>query len=203
VGGARYRSADNEGFVDTVFLGAFRRKVFKTVGMYDPRAITNEDAELNQRIIHAGGKVFQSRDVIVHYYPRDSFVALAKQYFRYGKGRARTLLKHKKFLSVRPVIPFLGVLGGAALLATSPWQPITLFAFAGYAMATLGEALRVGRRMTHVPLVWAIFPVLHIAHGTGCAVGLAEYAVKRDWPREHEKLESADVQEGVARAAAN
>src|SRR5690242_2130286 len=36
VGGARYRSADQEGFVDTVFLGAFRRRVFETVGLYDP-----------------------------------------------------------------------------------------------------------------------------------------------------------------------
>src|SRR5262249_56141529 len=71
VGGAKYRGADNEGFVDTVFLGAFRRKVFETVGMYDPMAITNEDAELNQRIVDAGGRVYQSRQGGVFYYPRD------------------------------------------------------------------------------------------------------------------------------------
>src|SRR5205823_757348 len=34
VGGARYRSAGAEGFVDTVFLGAFRRRVFETVGLW-------------------------------------------------------------------------------------------------------------------------------------------------------------------------
>ena len=54
VGGAKYRSADAEGFVDTVFLGAFRRRVFETVWMWDPGAITNEDAELNQRILDSG-----------------------------------------------------------------------------------------------------------------------------------------------------
>ena len=45
--------------------------------MYDPRAITNEDAELNQRILEGGGKVYLSRDVVVHYYPRKDFRTLA------------------------------------------------------------------------------------------------------------------------------
>jgi glycosyltransferase involved in cell wall biosynthesis len=77
VGGARYRSAIEEGFVDTVFLGAFRRRVFEEVGLYDPRAVTNEDAELNQRIHAAGGRVYLSRQIVAHYYPRESFAALA------------------------------------------------------------------------------------------------------------------------------
>src|SRR5678815_551460 len=34
VGGAAYRSAEAQGPVDTVFLGAFRRRVFETVGMW-------------------------------------------------------------------------------------------------------------------------------------------------------------------------
>jgi glycosyltransferase involved in cell wall biosynthesis len=203
VGGARYRGADNEGFVDTVFLGAFRRKVFETVGMYDPKAITNEDAELNQRIVDAGGKVFQSRDVVVFYYPRDSFRSLAKQYFKYGKGRARTLLKHKKFLSVRPAIPFLATLSGLGLLATSAWQPITPFAFGGYALGTLAEAIRVGRKAgaAAIPVVWAIFPVLHVSHGTGFAVGLVEYAIKRDWPAEPERLSRGAHEDAHANGA--
>jgi cellulose synthase/poly-beta-1,6-N-acetylglucosamine synthase-like glycosyltransferase len=196
VGGSKYRSASAEGFVDTVFNGAFRRKVFQTVGMYDPRAITNEDAELNQRIIDAGGKVFLSRDIVAHYYPRASFRALTKQYFKYGRGRARTLLKHGRFLTLRPAIPFLMTLGGVALLATSPVQPVTPFAFGAYALATGAEAIRVGRKagLAAIPIVWAIFPVLHVSHGTGFAVGLVQYALRRDWLDEAERLpEDADL----------
>lgn len=184
VGGARYRSADNDGFVDTVFLGAFRRRVFEQIGLYDPHAITNEDAELNQRIIDAGGKVYLSRDIVVHYHPRESFRALAKQYYKYGRGRARTLLKHGKFLSIRPAIPFLMVSGATALLATSPFQPFTPFAFAAYALATGAEAVRVGRGegVAAVPIVWAIFPALHVSHGVGFAAGLLRYGLlERDW----------------------
>ena len=183
VGGVKYRGADNEGYVDTVFLGAFRRRVFETVGLYDPNAITNEDAELNQRIIESGGKVFLSRDIVVHYYPRGSFSALAKQYFKYGKGRARTLLKHGHFLSLRPAIPFLMVVGGSILLVTSPFHPFGPIAFGAYATATAVEAIRVGRELgpTTIPIVWAIFPVLHVSHGLGFAAGLVRYARHRDW----------------------
>jgi len=183
VGGAAYRSAENEGFVDTVFLGAFRRRVFETVGMYDPKAITNEDAELNQRILAAGGKVFLSKDVVVHYFPRDSFATLAKQYYKYGRGRARTLLKLGKFLSVRPALPFMMVVSGAALAATSALHPFTPFAFGAYAAATGVEAVRVGGKVgwRAVPIVWGIFPTLHLSHGVGFAAGLLKYGLSPDW----------------------
>lgn len=183
VGGASYRSPEKEGFVDTVFLGAFRRRVFETVGMYDPGAITNEDAELNQRLIDAGGKVYLSPEIEVYYYPRDSFSSLAKQYFKYGRGRARTLLKHRKFLSVRPAIPFLTTTVGALLLVIPPLHGVATVAFGTYAAATAIEAVRVGRKAgaPAIPIVWAIFPVLHASHGAGFAAGLVSYALKRDW----------------------
>lgn len=179
VGGAKYRSAENEGFVDTVSFGAFRRRVFEKVGMFDPRAITNEDADINQRIIDAGGKVYLSREIVVHYYPRDSFRGLSRQYFKYGQGRARTMLKHKKLLNLRPVIPFFMVAGATAMLATSAIQPFTPLAFAAYALATGAEAVRVGRAsgLATVPIVWAIFPTLHVSHGIGFGVGLLRYGL--------------------------
>jgi len=183
VGNAKYRSADQEGFVDTVFLGAFRRKVFEAVGLYDPRAITNEDAELNQRLIASGGKVYLSREIEVHYVPRGSFRKLAEQYYKYGRGRARTLLKLGRFLSLRPAIPFLMVMGGAAMILVPPLWPIAPAALAAYALATGAEAVRVGRELgpAAVPTVWAIFPVLHLSHGIGFAAGLLRYLRTPDW----------------------
>ncbi len=183
VGGAKYRSAGNEGYVDTVFLGAFRRDVLERVGLYDPRAVTNEDAELNQRITAAGGRIYLSQDIVVHYHPRESFSALSKQYFKYGFGRARTLLKHRGLASIRPALPFLMTAAGALLLTTSPLQPFTPYAFGAYAVATAVEAVRVGRAegVAAIALVWAIFPVLHVSHGIGFGVGLVRYAVAPDW----------------------
>jgi succinoglycan biosynthesis protein ExoA len=195
VGGASYRSAENEGWVDTVFLGAFRRRVFETVGMYDPGAFTNEDAELNQRIHDAGGKVYLSRDIVVFYHPRQSFRALARQYFKYGQGRARTLVKHGRFLSIRPAIPAGMVLAGAALLATSWLQPFTPLCASLYGALTGVEAVRVGRRggVAQIPTVWAIFPVLHVSHGVGFLSGIARFLRRPDWT-EPEKLPARDAE---------
>ena len=196
VGGAKYRSAEAEGFVDTVFLGAFRRKVFETVGLWDPGAITNEDAELNQRLLDTGGQIYLSRDIVVHYFPRDSFKTLAKQYFRYGRGRARTLLKLGTFPTLRPALPFLMVAGTTILAALPPLWPAAGAALATYALATGAEAVRVGRDLgpRAIPLVWAMFPVLHVSHGVGFAAGLVQYLRRPDWPAEPERVPPRKVQ---------
>jgi glycosyltransferase involved in cell wall biosynthesis len=201
VGGARYRSADAEGFVDTVFLGAFRREVLELVGGYDGNAITNEDAELNQRILASGERIFLSKKIVVQYFPRDSFRGLAKQYFKYGKGRARTLLKHRTFPTPRPAIPFGMVMGGAALLVVPPLYPVAPFAFGAYGAATVLEALRVSVRhgLALAPAVAAIFPVLHVSHGVGFGVGLVQYALAPDWS-EHRVRPRAEASELRARA---
>jgi glycosyltransferase involved in cell wall biosynthesis len=190
VGGARYRSADAEGYVDTVFLGAFRRRVFETVGLWDPGAITNEDAELNQRILDTGGQIYLSREIVVHYFPRDSFKALARQYYKYGIGRARTLLKLGSFPNLRPALPFLMVAGGTLLLVVPPLWPLAPLAFATYALATGAEAVRVGARLgpAAIPAIWAIFPTLHVSHGVGFAAGLLRYLRNPDWPAEPERI---------------
>nr|HEX4316606.1 glycosyltransferase family 2 protein [Kofleriaceae bacterium] len=195
VGGAKYRSPDAEGYVDTVFLGAFRRRVFETVGLWDPGAITNEDAELNQRILESGGQIYLSRDIVVHYFPRESFKTLATQYFKYGRGRARTLLKlgslpSLSFATLRPLLPFLMVSGAATLLALPPLWPLAPAAFATYALATGAEAVRVRGALpvAAVPTIWAIFPVLHAAHGAGFASGLWKYLRRPDWPDEPERV---------------
>ncbi len=44
-----------------MFPGSFRRSILEKVGLYDVKAITNEDAELQQRILEAGGKVYLSQ----------------------------------------------------------------------------------------------------------------------------------------------
>jgi len=187
VGGSKFRKAEGDGFVESVWPGAFPREVFERVGMFDPNAVTNEDAELEQRILGAGGRVYMSRDIVVHYGPRPSMPALARQYFAYGRGSARTFVKHRRLLSLRPVLPFLGLVGEAVLLLAAPWQ-VGGLSLAGYALATGAEAVRVGRSegLAAIPVVWAIFPVLHVSHGAGFAAGLVRYVLRPDWtPAEH------------------
>jgi succinoglycan biosynthesis protein ExoA len=182
IGGWKYRNPEEQGFVESVRQGAFRRHVFEGVGMFDPKADNHEDAELNQRILEAGGRVYMSRDIVAHYYPRDSMGALARQYFQHGQGRARTLVKHRRLRSLRPALPFLGLLGEVILLVGGSWY-VGGLSLAAYALATGAEAVRVARSEgpIAIPVVWAIFPVIHASHGAGFAAGLFKYAFQPDW----------------------
>lgn len=183
IGGAAYRGVRNEGFVDTVFLGAYRRSVFERIGPWDPRAVTNEDAELNQRLVSAGGKIYLSPDIAVDYAPRGSISALARQYFRYGRGRARTLLKHRRFLTVRPALPFLAVTTGVALAAVLPWTTLPIYVFGVAALTFASEAIRVGWSggPARVARILAILPTIVITHGLGFGAGLVRYLLAPDW----------------------
>jgi glycosyltransferase involved in cell wall biosynthesis len=181
VGGARYRDASAEGFVDTVFLGAFRVTDLRALGGWDEEAATNEDAELNQRILAGGGRIFLSRDVVVHYYPRSSFAALYKQYHRYGLGRARTTLKHRGLPTLRPMLPFFLVTGAIVTASVPPMRVFFIVGAALYAAACLVEARRVASSLPwRDQLVCALcFPTLHVAHGLGFATGLVRSALGR------------------------
>src|SRR5262249_43911958 len=83
----------------------------------------------------------------------------------------------------RPVLPAAMVASGAALLLTSLLQPFTPLAFGAFAALTGAEAVRVGRKagLAQIPTVWAIFPVLYAAHGTGFGAGLLRSFLDPDW----------------------
>lgn len=180
-GGAPQWNPANEGFVHSVPFGALRRETLQALGGFDPRAVTNEDAELNQRLIAAGRRVYLSPEIVFSYFPRESLGGLARQYFRYGRGRARTLVKHRSLLNPRPALPFVGLLVVLALLALAP--RIALGLGLVYAVLSLVEAIRVGRKdgWRVSLLTWAVFPTLIVAHGLGFAAGLVRYSLAPDW----------------------
>ena len=194
VGGSAYRDASREGFVESVWGGAFRREAFEAVGLFDAAARANEDAELNQRIIEAGGTIYLSRDVVSFYYPRSSLGALVRQYFAYGEGRARTLLRRRRLLSPRPLIPFAALTAFVSVsllaLAKPGTWPLLLAGTAVYGIAVLAESTRLARRRGAevLPLLWVIFPAMHAAHGAGVWAGLFRNALKGVAHLEPERL---------------
>lgn len=107
-GGAKYMDETYEGYADTVFLGCFWTKDLREIGGFNTKNITNQDSELNLRLIeNFGESVFISPDIKSWYYPRDSFIKLFKQYFRYGRGRFLTKVLHPKSSPIRGLTPFL------------------------------------------------------------------------------------------------
>ena len=120
-GNAAFR-VGGEGPVDTVYLGAWQREVFQRVGLFDERLERNQDYELCERIRRAGGVVWLDPAIRTVTVTRATPVALARQYFGYGRGRAATSLRHPGSLRPRQLVPAAFVAALAALAAAAPWS---------------------------------------------------------------------------------
>lgn len=130
-GGAKYMDESYVGFADTVFLGCFWTEDLKKLNGYNTRNITNQDSELNLRLIENFGEcIYVSPEVKSWYFPRDSFLSLFKQYFRYGRGRFLTKIEHPEISPVRGLLPFIFV---CLLLFYAIWD---LFSSTNYFFAS-------------------------------------------------------------------
>ncbi|WP_421773001.1 glycosyltransferase family 2 protein [Gracilimonas sp.] len=146
-GGAKYMDDTYEGYADTVFLGCFWTKDLREIGGFNTKNITNQDSELNLRLIeNFGESVFVSPKIKSWYYPRDSYTKLFKQYFRYGRGRFLTKVLHPKSSPIRGLTPFLFILSLVIYLITDLMTLTNLYFpyVAGFLGAVvLVESLRV------------------------------------------------------------
>lgn len=106
VGNAQFRIGNKSGFVDTVYLGCFRKEIFDKVGLFDEEsAVISEDADMNYRIRKVGGKVYFNKDIVAYYSPRDNFRDLWKLYFRYGGAKAGNVIKRGRLTAWRQFVP--------------------------------------------------------------------------------------------------
>jgi succinoglycan biosynthesis protein ExoA len=122
-GGAAHRRAGKAQFVDHGHHALFNLPRFLAVGGYDESASHNEDAEFDIRLTRAGGKIWLTRAVEVVYFPRSTVQALYRQYFCYGRGRAATLVRHRKVPKLRQLLP-AGVAPAIAAISLTPWQMV-------------------------------------------------------------------------------
>ena len=167
-------------YVDTVYLGAFRASTIREIGGYDEWSGGNEDAELAWRAQRSGG-VYLDPSIKSYYLGRDGLGPLARQFYRYGHNRARTIRKHPGSLSWRQLaVPALFV--GLA----SPWRRPVLSA---YVATVLGRgAVELTRDPPAVPTLLVAFPTMHAAWGLGFVRGIVKKVGPRDDSRAGERI---------------
>jgi succinoglycan biosynthesis protein ExoA len=179
VGGARFRYSRQEQEMPTVFLGTFRRSAFERVGLFDEAYPPHEDYELNERIRASGGTIVFSPDLRTRYHVRDGLKLLARQYYRYGRGKVRVARARPGV--IRPyhlVAPALvaGLPVAAAMLVSGRGRRLALAGGAAYGAACIVAGLQAGGdEPLEVRLrIPATFVVMHVAWGTGFWAGVLE-----------------------------
>ena len=184
-GGAASRRVDYSGYVDTVYLGAWRRADLIRLGGFDEQLVRNQDDELNLRILRSGGSVWQSASIRSSYAPRASFIALFRQFFQYGYWKVPVIMKHRLPASPRHLAPFLFV---AFLLGTLLLAPFSRFAAIAaalvgtiYVCAVVASAVALRARESTLQIGLAI-ACMHFGYGLGFGRGVFDFLVRRRGP---------------------
>ncbi|MBI1792674.1 MAG: glycosyltransferase family 2 protein [Chloroflexi bacterium] len=125
IGGGRFHVSNEEEWVDTVYMGAWPRRVFDRIGLFDEELVRDQDDEFNYRLREQGGRILLSPSICSEYTVRSTPGALWKQYFQYGFWKVRVLQKHPRQMSPRQFMPPAFVL--ALLLSSLFFLFSTLF----------------------------------------------------------------------------
>ncbi len=180
VGNASYRLTDEDGYVDTVPFGCFRRELFQKIGGFDERLTRNQDNELNYRIRKRGGKIWLNHNIRVFYYCRDTLRGICRMGYMNGKWNVITMALVPGAMGIRHFVPLCFVLCTlAGLVGILCGNPVITGLFAlmwgayllldGFYAWTIAEE----KGWKFLPVEIILYPAFHFAYGFGSLVGLA------------------------------
>ncbi len=178
-GGAKFRRrATEEIEVDSGFTGMWRRELLERYGGWDERWPVNEDHELAARLRVNGRRIVCIPEMAAEYIPRNSLKRLAKQYFTYGRYRAKTCGAHPESMRRSHVLaPGLALTVLLAVLAPRPIRSLAWLGIGVYALALLGTSVAVARpgQVRDALALPAVFVTMHLAAGFGFLVGSVQH----------------------------
>ncbi len=187
LGGGAYHGRTNEGEAESAYLGVMRREVLDEVGLFDETIRRGEDWELNLRIRQAGHRVWFDPSLSVTYWPRESWLRLARQFRATGAWRGELVRRFGRRNGIRyfappalvlvvalaivvGVLQLTGVLSGIASLVASVvvYGPLAL-----YLLLVLAVALAPGGGGLRQKL-WTllVLPTMHLSWGIGFLGGV-------------------------------
>lgn len=181
LGGGSFHVGGQEGPVDSVYLGVFRRQVLELLGGFDEHYHRAQDWELNHRIRQSGGVVWFSPDLAVTYRPRSSWLELVRQFFHTGRWRREVIRQHPDSIRPRYLAPpaataaiIVGAVAG--VVGTVAQAPVLQLGWAGpfgYCVGAVAASLAESRGLPWRARVW--FPVvlstIHLSWGSGFLFG--------------------------------
>lgn len=175
-GPAPYRHSDTALEVDTVYLGTFRREDFLAMGGF--RRLPSgaaEEADLYYRWREQDRKVLFDPTIASTYYPRSTWQALVRQYWKYGVAKADMRILHGEFPHSRPYLPMWLVVALALTfllgIATGTWWAFAAVAMLWFLALASVSYTSQGRAATRLG-AGAAAAIMHLSYGAGLLIGL-------------------------------
>jgi succinoglycan biosynthesis protein ExoA len=164
-----------------VFAGVWERATLVEYGGWDERWPRNSDSEMAARFITRGERLICVPAMGADYVPRDSLLALWRQYVDYGEFRARTSLRHPTSMRASHLLaPTIVLATATGIAGPRALRRAALLSLAIYAASLLAAAART-RDGAESPSDAALVPLallaMHYGHGVGQIKGWARYGV--------------------------
>lgn len=137
-----------------------RRKFLNSTSIqFDAGLVCAEENDLIRRISRAGGKIYFDPALYVFHSRRGSLSELARQVFKYGRGRFQVFLRDRNSLKFAHLVPALCVAIGVVEIFRLDQIGLSLFGM--YALLCVWVSVGAGVRA-----IW-ILPAIHISYGLG------------------------------------
>lgn len=181
VGSSHFRVCpDHTMWVDTVFGGCYRRKVFDRIGLFNENLVRGQDMEFNLRLRKSGGKTLLDPSIVSYYYARSDIPSFWKHNWTNGLWAILPFLYSSIMpVSWRHLVPLVFV---ASLLVTAGLGLLSALFFwfflallGSYVLVSLAASLQIALRRQDVRYLVAmpfIFGVLHVGYGLGSLWGI-------------------------------
>lgn len=183
-GDAYYRIGSTKmRYVDTVFGGCYRKKIFDVVGRFDEDLLRTQDSEFNARLIKNGGKILLVPTIVSYYYARKSLGELLKMNLQYGYSKPLAVKKAGKVYTLRQLCPpaFVASLFISLILSTfiSTFFWFFLLILISYVIVSLGYSLKISLQKGikfFIPLP-VVFATVHFGWGIGYLKGIWDFII--------------------------
>jgi glycosyltransferase involved in cell wall biosynthesis len=176
VGNSAYHYASQPQETDHVPFGAYPVDLLRSLGGWNEDLVANEDYEMDHRIRLDGKPLLLDPAVRVQWRSRETLRDLARQYFRYGRGKADVVRLHPRSIQIRHLAAPLLVAGAVPWLAVLILAPWLALAIAGVYVAFVAisaiSAARTAADMRDAPAVAAAIITMHVSWGLGFWRGL-------------------------------
>lgn len=167
-GGSAHRNATEGRWIDHGHHALMKVSAFRAVEGYDEGFSHNEDAELDLRLRQAGFTIWLPNYPRVTYFPRSTLGALFNQYLAYGRGRARTFLKHFGMPKLRQLVPApIAVLLALELIPPARWIATDLLLIWTAICVVYGFSLAFRQRDPLIALSGPCAMTMHLAWSLG------------------------------------
>lgn len=183
VGNSTYHHGTATETVDHIPFGAYPVALARSLGGWDESITANEDYEFDYRLRQAGHELLFDPALVIWWQTRESIPDFARQYRRYGAGKAMVIRRHPESAAVRHLIPaaLLAVLAAAAIV--SPKRPrLAAAAVAPYLGVVAAGSIAAAGRVPMRSGRWlpAAFAAMHLSYGFGWWESMLKSLLGRD-----------------------